>query len=138
MKKSSASKNVFLTAISLGRLRWRKVRRGPLCSGGPCFGHTRARRHNRPPAAEPLGNFVFRREPHLGFGPDQQYNHPLCGDGRHGHNRHKIGYQATGFVGIPPTAGPQGPTGQVNNRNTSSFLVGNGGNNGRLTSSSPI
>ncbi len=33
-----------------------------------------------------------------------------------------------GFVSIPMTAsGPQGPTGQVNNSNTSSFLVGNGG-----------
>src|SRR5271165_5045589 len=32
-----------------------------------------------------------------------------------------------GFVAIPTTAiGPQGPTGQVNNANTSSFLVGNG------------
>jgi uncharacterized protein (TIGR03118 family) len=35
----------------------------------------------------------------------------------------------SGFVGIPTTAsGPQGPTGQVSNSNTSSFLVGNGGN----------
>jgi uncharacterized protein (TIGR03118 family) len=37
----------------------------------------------------------------------------------------------SGFVEIPPfppTAG-SGPTGQVNNTNTSSFLVGNGGNN---------
>ena len=35
----------------------------------------------------------------------------------------------SGFVGIPTTAsGPQGPTGQVNNGNSSSFLVGNGGN----------
>jgi uncharacterized protein (TIGR03118 family) len=34
----------------------------------------------------------------------------------------------TGFVQIPTTAaGPQGPTGQVNNTNTASFLVGNGG-----------
>jgi len=34
----------------------------------------------------------------------------------------------TGFVLIPTTAqGPQGPTGQVNNANASSFLVGNGG-----------
>jgi uncharacterized protein (TIGR03118 family) len=33
-----------------------------------------------------------------------------------------------GFVLIPTTAtGPQGPTGQVNNTNTASFLVGNGG-----------
>lgn len=33
-----------------------------------------------------------------------------------------------GFVAIPPTAaGPQGPTGQVNNSNASSFLVGGGG-----------
>lgn len=33
-----------------------------------------------------------------------------------------------GFVKIPTTAvGPQGPTGQVNNTNTTSFLVGNGG-----------
>jgi uncharacterized protein (TIGR03118 family) len=33
-----------------------------------------------------------------------------------------------GFVAIPTTAsGPQGPTGQVNNTNASSFLVGNGG-----------
>ena len=33
-----------------------------------------------------------------------------------------------GFVAIPTTsAGPQGPTGQVNNTNTASFLVGNGG-----------
>lgn len=35
----------------------------------------------------------------------------------------------SGFVGIPTSAtGPQGPTGQVSNTNTSSFLVGNGGN----------
>lgn len=36
----------------------------------------------------------------------------------------------SGFVAIPPppAGGPQGPTGQVNNTNTSSFLVGNGGN----------
>jgi len=35
----------------------------------------------------------------------------------------------SGFVGIPATAsGPRGPTGQVNNANTSSFLIGNGGN----------
>ena len=34
----------------------------------------------------------------------------------------------SGFVGIPTTAsGPQGPTGQVANTNTSSFPVGNGG-----------
>jgi uncharacterized protein (TIGR03118 family) len=34
-----------------------------------------------------------------------------------------------GFVAIPTTgSGPQGPTGQVNNGNTTSFLVGNGGN----------
>jgi uncharacterized protein (TIGR03118 family) len=33
------------------------------------------------------------------------------------------------FVAIPTTAsGPQGPTGQVNNGNAASFLVGNGGN----------
>jgi len=37
-----------------------------------------------------------------------------------------------GFVAIPTTAGgPQGPTGQVANTNTSSFLVGNGGNGAR-------
>jgi uncharacterized protein (TIGR03118 family) len=35
-----------------------------------------------------------------------------------------------GNIGIPTTAiGPQGPTGQVANTNTSSFSVGNGGNN---------
>ena len=35
----------------------------------------------------------------------------------------------SGFVAIPTTAsGPQGPTGQVNNGNVGSFLVGNGGN----------
>ena len=33
----------------------------------------------------------------------------------------------SGFVAIPPTGGA-GPTGQVNNTNTSSFLVENGGN----------
>jgi uncharacterized protein (TIGR03118 family) len=34
----------------------------------------------------------------------------------------------SGFVAIPTTAsGPQGPTGQVNNTNTSSFAVANGG-----------
>ncbi|MBV8096602.1 MAG: TIGR03118 family protein [Acetobacteraceae bacterium] len=37
----------------------------------------------------------------------------------------------SGFVAIPTTgAGPQGPTGQVNNGNASSFAVGNGGNGG--------
>ncbi len=37
----------------------------------------------------------------------------------------------SGFVGIPTTAaGPQGPTGDVANSNNSSFLVGNGGNDG--------
>jgi uncharacterized protein (TIGR03118 family) len=36
-----------------------------------------------------------------------------------------------GFVAIPKTAtGPQGPTGQVNNANTSSFPVNNGGDGG--------
>jgi uncharacterized protein (TIGR03118 family) len=36
-----------------------------------------------------------------------------------------------GFVAIPKTAaGPQGPTGQVSNVNTSSFLVNNGGDGG--------
>ncbi|MBV9375304.1 MAG: TIGR03118 family protein [Alphaproteobacteria bacterium] len=36
----------------------------------------------------------------------------------------------TGNIAIPTTAsGPQGPTGQVNNGNMSSFLVGNGGDN---------
>lgn len=35
----------------------------------------------------------------------------------------------TGNIAIPTTAaGPQGPTGQVANTNTSTFLVGNGGN----------
>jgi hypothetical protein len=34
-----------------------------------------------------------------------------------------------GNIAIPTTAiGPQGPTGQVNNTNTASFQVGNGGN----------
>jgi len=37
----------------------------------------------------------------------------------------------TGFVAIPKTAmGPQGPTGQVNNANPSSFPVNNGGDGG--------
>src|ERR1700688_1636257 len=36
----------------------------------------------------------------------------------------------TGFVLIPTTQGPQGPTGQVNNTNASSFLVKNGGDGG--------
>ena len=37
----------------------------------------------------------------------------------------------TGNIMIPMTAsGPQGPTGQVNNSNTSSFPVGNGGDGG--------
>ncbi len=37
----------------------------------------------------------------------------------------------SGFVMIPTTAtGPQGPTGQISNSNTASFLVGNGGNGG--------
>jgi uncharacterized protein (TIGR03118 family) len=37
----------------------------------------------------------------------------------------------SGFVAIPTTAtGPQGPTGQVANTNTSAFQVGNGGDNG--------
>src|SRR5438477_4467927 len=37
----------------------------------------------------------------------------------------------TGNIMIPTTAsGPQGPTGQVNNTNTSSFPVGNGGDGG--------
>ena len=35
----------------------------------------------------------------------------------------------SGFVGIPTTAsGPQGPTGQVSNSNTSAFVVNHGGN----------
>lgn len=35
-----------------------------------------------------------------------------------------LGVNANGFVGIPTTAaGPQGPTGQVNNTNTTSFLL---------------
>jgi uncharacterized protein (TIGR03118 family) len=37
----------------------------------------------------------------------------------------------SGFVAIPTTtAGPQGPTGQVNNTNTAAFPVGNGGDGG--------
>src|SRR6516162_294350 len=37
----------------------------------------------------------------------------------------------TGNIAIPTTAaGPQGPTGQVNNANTSSFPVGKGGDGG--------
>src|SRR5579872_1020086 len=37
----------------------------------------------------------------------------------------------SGYVSIPTTAsGPQGPTGQVDNSNTSSFDVGGGGNGG--------
>jgi uncharacterized protein (TIGR03118 family) len=41
----------------------------------------------------------------------------------------RVSPNANGFVAIPTTAsGPQGPTGQVNNTNTASFPVGNGGN----------
>jgi uncharacterized protein (TIGR03118 family) len=41
----------------------------------------------------------------------------------------KVNIPPNGFVAIPTTAsGPQGPTAQVNNGNTSSFAVGNGGN----------
>jgi hypothetical protein len=44
-----------------------------------------------------------------------------------------------GFVQIPTTAsGPQGPTGQVNNTNTSSFAVDMAGTANRQTSFSPI
>jgi uncharacterized protein (TIGR03118 family) len=40
----------------------------------------------------------------------------------------KVNIPPKGFVAIPTTAtGPQGPTGQVNNTNTSSFPVNNGG-----------
>jgi uncharacterized protein (TIGR03118 family) len=40
----------------------------------------------------------------------------------------------SGLVAIPTTgSGPQGPTGQVNNTNASSFLVGNGGNGNRAS-----
>ena len=40
----------------------------------------------------------------------------------------KVNPTPTGFVAIPTTAsGPQGPTGQVNNTNTSSFPVAHGG-----------
>jgi len=40
----------------------------------------------------------------------------------------------SGFVAIPTTgSGPQGPTGQVNNTNATSFLVGNGGNGTRAS-----
>jgi hypothetical protein len=40
----------------------------------------------------------------------------------------KVPINGTGIVNIPMTgSGPQGPTGQVSNTNTSSFLVGNGG-----------
>lgn len=40
----------------------------------------------------------------------------------------------SGLVTIPTTAGgPQGPTGQVNNTNATSFLVGNGGNGNRAS-----
>src|SRR6516164_10286875 len=43
----------------------------------------------------------------------------------------KVPINGTGIVNIPKTAaGPQGPTGQVNNTNTSSFLVGQGGDGG--------
>jgi hypothetical protein len=51
----------------------------------------------------------------------------------------KVPTNGNGIVNIPKTAtGPQGPTGQVNNTNTSSFLVGNGGMVIPPTSSSPI
>jgi uncharacterized protein (TIGR03118 family) len=43
----------------------------------------------------------------------------------------KVPINGTGIVNIPKTAaGPQGPTGQVNNTNTSSFPVGKGGDGG--------
>jgi uncharacterized protein (TIGR03118 family) len=43
-------------------------------------------------------------------------------------NVNKVPINGNGIVNIPTTAtGPQGPTGQVNNTNTSSFLVNNGG-----------
>jgi uncharacterized protein (TIGR03118 family) len=44
-------------------------------------------------------------------------------------NVSKVNVAPNGFVAIPTTAGgPQGPTGLVANTDTSSFLVGNGGN----------
>src|SRR5690348_14628781 len=44
-------------------------------------------------------------------------------------NVSKVNIPPNGFVAIPTTAGgPQGPTGQVNNGNTSAFAVNNGGN----------
>ena len=43
----------------------------------------------------------------------------------------KVPINGNGIVNIPKTAaGPQGPTGQVSNTNTSSFPVGNGGDGG--------
>src|SRR5262249_69556 len=47
----------------------------------------------------------------------------------------KVNINGTGFVSIPTTASgcPKGPTGQVNNTNASSFLVGNGGNGTRAS-----
>src|SRR6516162_11066768 len=43
----------------------------------------------------------------------------------------KVPINGTGIVNIPKTAaGPQGPTGQVNNTNTLSFPVGQGGDGG--------
>ena len=46
-------------------------------------------------------------------------------------NVSKVPINGNGIVNIPTTAtGPQGPTGQVNNTNTSSFPVKNGGDGG--------
>jgi len=50
-------------------------------------------------------------------------------------NVSKVPINGTGFVSIPTTAsgGPQGPTGQVNNGNTGSFPVNNGGSGTRAS-----
>src|SRR5262249_5527364 len=67
-----------------------------------------ARRHQRSEPGEPLGYFSYCHEPLLGFESRYQYIYSL-----------KQAFTVT----IPQTgSGPQGPTGQVANTNTSSFV----------------
>ena len=106
------------------------ARRSRLYSDKSRFGSRGAqRRHHRARAGEPLGYISYRHEPLLDFEPGYQYSHSLRGDGqqyRHESDRcqpaNRQYRHPTGGVGAV------GPTGQVANT-TSSFPVGNGGDN---------
>ena len=73
---------------------------------------------------KPLGHFAKPHEPVLGFQPGNQHQHSLRGDGRHERHQGERQSAAERLRRHPDDgAGPQGPTGQVNNTNTASFQL---------------